>query len=146
MDADHRDQIQAIKELRDAGDMNEEDYKLCMKTALEEALARSKGRKEVEEALARSKGRKEAHHNLARSTQPAAAAEGATAGATAGATGGESEDSTSSSTPNLVVDASLLQHQHGAAIPVVLPYEGNTNTGPVRMGIPVVRGSSTIGG
>ena len=133
MDADHKDQIQAIKELRDAGDMNEEDYKLCMKTALEEALARSKGRKE-------------AHHNLARSTQPAAAAEGATAGATAGATGGESEDSTSSRTPNLVVDASLLQHQHGAAIPVVLPYEGNTNTGPVRMGIPVVPGSSTIGG
>ena len=143
MDPDHLEQIKAIKELRDAGDMDEDDYKMCMKTALDEALARSRQRK------ARVEG--PTH------TGSAAAAQGpamvAAEGATAGATGGESEGgnwphntSTSSSTPHLVVDASLLPHGPLAA-PVTrrLPHEGNTNTGPVRIGIPVVPGNRTIG-
>ena len=161
MDQEHRDQVKAIKELYDEGNMEEDDYKMCMKTALEEACARSRARKaEVERGQAAA---------AAGPTGPAAAAAAAAAGASgtvaaAALSGGTAaaeasgtaaaeptasggrwphNTSTSSTTPTLVVNANL---QRGTAIPVVMPLAaGQSHTGPVRVGQVVGLGSSDIG-
>ena len=160
MDPEHRDAVKAIKELYDEGNMEEDDYKMCMKTALEEACARSRARKaEVERGQAAP---------AAGPTGPAAAAAAAAAGASgtvaaAALSGGTAaaeasgtaaaeptalggrwphNTSTSSLTPTLVVNANL---QRGTAIPVVMPLAGQSHTGPVRVGQVVGLGSSDIG-
>ena len=152
MDPEHRDAVKAIKELYDEGNMEEDDYKMCMKTALEEACARSRFRKaEVERGQAAA---------AAGPTGPAAAAAAAAAGASgtvaaaAEASGTAAAEptalggrwphntSTSSLTPTLVVNANL---QRGTAIPVVIPHDGQSHTGPVRVGVVVGPGSSDIG-
>ena len=144
MDQEHRDQVKAIKELYDEGNMEEDDYKMCMKTALEEACARSRARKaEVERGQAAA---------AAGPTGPAAAAAAAGASGTVAAaalSGGTAAAEASGTaaakqtTPTLVVNANL---QRGTAIPVVMPLAaGQSDTGPVRVGQVVGLGSSDIG-
>ena len=152
MDPQHRDAVKAIKELYDEGNMEEDDYKMCMKTALEEACARSRARKaEVERrqaaAAAGPTGPAAAAAAAAAGasgTVAAAALSGGTAAAEPTASGGRwpHNTSTSSTTPTLVVNANL---QRGTAIPVVMPLAGQSHTGPVRVGQVVGLGSSDIG-
>ena len=153
MDPEHRDAVKAIKELYDEGNMEEDDYKMCMKTALEEACARSRFRKaEVERgqaaAAAGPTGPAAAAAAAAAAgasgTVAAAALSGGTAAVEPTASGGRwpHNTSTSSLTPTLVVNANL---QRGTAIPVVMPLAGQSHTGPVRVGQVVGLGSSDIG-
>ena len=150
MDQEHRDQVKAIKELYDEGNMEEDDYKMCMKTALEEACARSRARKaEVERGQAAAAAgptgpAAAAAAAGASGTVAAAALSGGTAAVQPTASGGRwpHNTSTSSLTPTLVVNANL---QRGTAIPVVMPLAGQSHTGPVRVAHVVGPGSSDIG-